>query len=192
MSLTKSTDLINHYVQTILSRSRYEHSLSTAKTAHKLAIYFGYPKPDLAYLAGLGHDVAKELSLKTQIHLAKMIGRYRYIDAGFPVILHGRVAAAILEYATGYYCQRVDAAFCAHTTGRLQMSALEKILYIADYIEPTRVYATQLEQNWKTFPSLTNFSYYVLSKSLTYLRMHNLAIHPDSLEWEKSLKEVVY
>ena len=100
-----------------LPEKRYNHSLRVAETAIKLAeIYDG--DTSKAELAGVLHDFCK------------------YDDLG--EILHGPVCAAIMEHEYGINDEEVLMAIKYHTTGRQQMTKTEKLIFIADYIEPGR------------------------------------------------------
>ncbi len=171
-----------------LSSYRYQHSLNVAQTAKELALHYHYCDPDLAYLCGLGHDIAKEIPIESQIILAKYIGRYREIDQDFPMVLHGRIAAYILKESLEFSSFLLDQACSLHTTGRIGMTDLDYILYIADYIEPGRPYAKDLELDFSQF-TLESLAQNVLHRSCNYLISAGKALHPDTQEWLESLEK---
>lgn len=123
----------------ILSPHRYQHVLGVAKAARQLATLYG-ADPDEAETAGLLHDAAKQRPLTDMQELA----RASFGDQLDPAILqnggllHGYAAVTVAR--TTYHL--TDAGFLAalahHTTGAPQMSTLEKIIFVADYIEENR------------------------------------------------------
>lgn len=190
MNLTNYIDNLDNFIHSRLSAHRYTHSVSVAQTAQKLAQYFNYKDPQLAYFTGLGHDIAREMPVKDLIILTKQLGRFKEGDEHFPLILHGRVAAHIIQQALGFYRADVDQAFCQHTTGGPNMTVLDQILYVADYIEPGRPYLTSLQLQLKDY-TLNSLAEYVLKQSLNYLQSHGLQIYSDTADWVKQLENTL-
>ena len=124
-------------VEQKLPKKRYEHSMRVAETAVKLAeCYEGDAKK--AELAGILHDFCKYDDLGsmyqkvTQYELDPMLLSYG------SEILHGPVCAAIMKHQYHLNDEDVLLAIANHTTGRQQMTKNEKLVFIADYIEPGR------------------------------------------------------
>ena len=124
----------------ILSRLkgyRYEHSLGVERCAVALAKKYG-GDPKLAGIAGILHDITKHLSAQEQLNLCEKYGIIPCtVEKSEPKMLHGKTAAAIARREYGMPDEVCDAIAC-HTTGRANMTTLDKILYLADYIEETR------------------------------------------------------
>lgn len=119
-----------------LSEKRILHSVNVAIECVRLAIRFGV-NPDAAAIAGLLHDSAKELPIEMQIRLAT---QYAPGEAFSRPILHAPAGA---QYAIEKYHvqdESITDAIFYHTTGREKMTKLEKIVYLADKIEPARDY----------------------------------------------------
>ncbi|MDL2238054.1 bis(5'-nucleosyl)-tetraphosphatase (symmetrical) YqeK [Christensenellaceae bacterium OttesenSCG-928-K19] len=109
---------------------KFTHSLGVEQTALRLAKRYG-ADVEKAGLAGLLHDIAKQMDT---VALA-----YRYgIVSPSEKTLHGPVGAAWLREKGIVEDEEVLFAIKYHTTGRADMSLLEKIVYLADYIEPAR------------------------------------------------------
>lgn len=126
------------YLQLNLSESRLNHSLSVSETAVSLAAKYG-ENVEKARIAGLVHDCAKNMKPAQLIKVANEHGiLIDDIYTNNPSILHGVVGSTIARELMGIQDQDVLRAICYHTTGRKNMSILEKIIYIADYIEPLR------------------------------------------------------
>ncbi|WP_446898720.1 bis(5'-nucleosyl)-tetraphosphatase (symmetrical) YqeK [Clostridium sp. LBM24168] len=129
---------IDKYLKANLKVKRYEHSLGVSSTAVKLADLYG-ANVTKARIAGLIHDCAKCMSDNELIDIAnknKII-----IDEVLketPNLLHGSVASIIARDKMGIYDEDILSAVAYHTTGKENMSLMEKIIYVADYIEPMR------------------------------------------------------
>lgn len=130
------TDLM----QNRLSRNRFEHSLQVAQVAAEMAAHYGLDE-DKAYITGLLHDYAKGISGED---LARIAGDNGLIedeaDLEIPDLLHAPVGAWLLRYELGIDDEEMLRAIAYHTTGALAMSELDKIIYLADMIEPGRDY----------------------------------------------------
>lgn len=133
-----SEDKIQDYLKVNLKDKRYEHSLGVKKTAVKLAEIYNVDT-NKAKIAGLVHDCAKNMKNEELIKIADE--HKLHIDEVFknsPQLLHGVIAAVIAKEDMGIEDEDILNAIIYHTTGRENMSTLEKIIYIADYIEPSR------------------------------------------------------
>lgn len=117
--------------------SRRAHAEGTSQTAAALAARYG-ADPDLAARAGILHDLTKALSGAQQLEFCRLHGlRVSEEELANPGILHGKTAAWCAREIFGE-CGAVCSAIEFHTTGKADMTLLEKIIYIADYVEPTR------------------------------------------------------
>lgn len=165
-----------------LDPMRYEHSLSVSYTCMALAMRYGY---DLrrAELAGLLHDCAKwygdnELIVKCQKHGIKLTEG----EKKAPAVIHATYGAWMAEHKFGIQDPEILSAIRCHTTGKPRMGMLDKILYIADYIEPRRNKASNLEQmRYLAFQDLDKAMYEILAGTLAYLKKKNSCV--DSLTW---------
>ncbi len=166
-----------------LKPSRYEHTLGVTYTAVCLAMRYGY---DLgkAETAGLLHDCAK--CFDNQTILA------RCDELGIPVTDDERLAPGVLHAKLGAYMAReeygvddpeiLDAIEC-HTTGKPNMGTLDKILYMADYIEPGRDKAENLtEMRRLAFIDLDKACLLTMESILDYLEKSGDHIDGTTLE----------
>ena len=121
------------------SPDRFAHVLSVEKTASEMARIYCPESESLVSAAALLHDVTKEKSLEEQ---KEMLERYGVTEnLGAPATWHAITAALIIpERYPEYALAAIIDAVRYHTTGRANMSLIEKIIYLADYIEPTRRY----------------------------------------------------
>lgn len=122
-----------------LEPKRYEHTLSVAYTAANLAAVHGVDV-EKALVAGMLHDCAKCLSHKKQLSLC--MKNHMHLSeleaAKDSPLIHAKAGSILAKKKYGITDADILHAICYHTTGRPQMSPLEKVIYIADYIEPGR------------------------------------------------------
>jgi nicotinate-nucleotide adenylyltransferase len=126
-------------VEQRVSKKRFEHSLRTANFAEKLAEIYG-EEGEKAWIAGMLHDLSRELSydaLKRIAALKYTIAPWEEIN---PVLTHGKAAAVIAQEELGIEDTAILEAIAEHVTGQPGMSALSKIIFIADYLESGRKY----------------------------------------------------
>ena len=121
-----------------LDEDRFQHTMGVMYTSACLAMVHGYDIKD-AQVSGLLHDCAKCIPNKKKL---KMCSEHNIPVSDFershPFLLHSRLGAYIAHEKYGIDDQEILSAINYHTTGRREMSLLEKIIYIADYIEPNR------------------------------------------------------
>lgn len=121
-----------------LSAKRWKHTLGVVKEAKRLALQYGADEQK-AEFAAYCHDLAKEFSKKkNKTYMEKH--RLPADNAEYPELAHGYVAAAILQNEHNVKDEDILNAIRYHSTGRENMSLLEKIIYIADLIEEGRQY----------------------------------------------------
>lgn len=158
---------------------RYEHSLSVSFTCMDLAMCYGYDM-DKAELAGLLHDCAKRYSdeeiLKKCLKRGLEVTEEEY--KALPV-LHAKYGAWLAEHKFGITDPEILEAIRCHTTGKPDMGVLDKILYIADYIEPRRFKAADLPRIRRlAFRDLDQTMDAILSGTLEYLQKKGGSIDP--------------
>lgn len=140
LGFMQKADVIKEYAKTVLSEKRFVHTVNVAEEAKRLANLWGADK-DCAYLAGVIHDIAKEVP---KCRALGALAEYGYkpdeTEKQNPGLLHGKLAAYIARDRFGVDDEDVLSAVAYHTTGRPEMSLLEKIIYVADFTEPGRQY----------------------------------------------------
>ena len=160
---------------------RRPHVVGTAETARTLAEQWG-EDPDTARRAGILHDITKALNKKEQLHICE---KYAMMPTQFqidnPKLLHAVTGAIIAGEIFGE-SEAIVSAIRWHTTGRAYMSVLEKILYIADYMEPHRDFPGVEELRDLVWDDLDAAVWRGLDQSVCYLRRLGRLVDPDSLE----------
>jgi len=142
------------FIQSRVSIKRYDHSVRVARTAARLARHY-CADPGLAWLAGIFHDAAREMSGEALISF--LCGRGLKIsaeEAAHPVLLHGRAGAVIIAEKFPGTEAEVLKAVKNHIRGGSRLGKLEKIVYIADFIEPGRSFYQKEFSRWEQFPDI--------------------------------------
>ena len=132
------TDLKNR-IKDYMSEYRYKHTLSVAKECECLAELFGIDAEKLVYAAYL-HDITKEMSVADQLDLCADFGvTLDDSTLNSPKTMHSFTAPLLIKKDFPEYAESIILdAVAFHTTGKADMNIYEKLLYLADYIEPTR------------------------------------------------------
>ena len=159
------------------SSTRYLHTLGVQYTSVCLAMLYGCPT-EKAELAGLLHDCAKHLSGEKLLCKATEFGvEISGIEANQPYLLHGKIGSIYAQAKYGIDDPDILNAIQNHTTGRPDMTLLEKIVFVADYIEPSRKKAPNLEILRKeAFTDLDSAVLHILSQTLAYLKTSGCTI----------------
>ncbi|MBQ8923580.1 MAG: bis(5'-nucleosyl)-tetraphosphatase (symmetrical) YqeK [Lachnospiraceae bacterium] len=153
-----------------ISDKRYEHSVGVSYTAACMAMVYG-ADVEAARTAGLLHDCAKGLSSKEKLEKARKYGLpvSKYEESN-PEMLHAKLGAYYARYKFDIIDEDILNAITYHTTGRPNMSLLEKIIFIADYIEPNRKMIRDMENIRKeAFTDLDKCLVHILKNTIDYL-----------------------
>lgn len=122
----------------MLDSKRFRHSVGTSDTAAQLAERYGVDREQAA-LAGLLHDCARNLPLEQLRSLARQLEQPPgELETKIPVLLHAPVGAALARQEFGVADPGIERAIALHTLGGERMTTLDKIIYVADKIEPGR------------------------------------------------------
>ena len=123
-------------ISMMLTPHRFNHSKSVAKLAYEIAKANGLENPLDAYIAGLFHDIGKDLAIEKQKEIMKE--HYsEYVDMP-DFFYHQFVGAYLAEKLFNVKDKEILTAIEFHTTGNANMGKIAKIIYAADKIEPTR------------------------------------------------------
>lgn len=177
-----------------LKPSRYVHTLGVAATAYDLAIRWNYPAVT-AQVAGILHDCAKCISDEKRINVCeKNHIPITDIERKYPHLLHGKVGAYYCKSKYDVYDEQVAHAIAVHTTGCPNMNLLDKIIFVADYIEPGRDKQPRLDViRYTAFNDLDLCVYLILEDSVNYLNSNPDMVDPTTIEtfeyYKKYMKE---
>ena len=153
-----------------LDEDRYAHTIGVMYMCAALAMAHGYDL-NAAQTAGLLHDCAKCIPNKKKLKLCEQHQiQLTDFEKNHPVLIHAKLGAYIAEEKYDIVDPEILSSIVWHTTGKPAMTKLEKIVYIADYIEPLRDKAKGLEEVRKTaFRDLDDCMYVILRNTLEYL-----------------------
>jgi nicotinate-nucleotide adenylyltransferase len=190
--------LIENAVRSIVSPSRFLHSRAVAALSWELCVRFGQD-PERGYLAGIAHDIAKSMNEDELKRFAKKDGKpVSRLERKKPSLLHSRAGAVLLWERFGIDDEEVLAAVRNHTLGSLTMGPLEKIIYIADKMEPTRK-SEQLRRGdsdqrgsgreFENRESLDSLFASVLKDTAAYLRSRKLDLSEDTRRLLETIKK---
>lgn len=170
---------LHKLVKAQLSTKRYEHTIRVMETAIDLAKRYDANEKDVT-IAALFHDYAKEMS---QEKLKSFIKQYN-LEADLlqyhVELWHGPVAAKMLQETFHIDHEGVSNAIYYHTTGRANMSKLELIIFVADYIEPGRDFPGVERVRKEAEQSLTLAARSALKNTIMFLLKQEATIYPDT------------
>lgn len=154
-----------------LDEDRYRHTLGVMYTSAALAMRYDVDL-NQAQAAGLLHDCAKCIPNDKKVKLCEKYGLpMTNIEKQAPFLLHAKLGAYLADKMYGVDDPEILGAIEWHTTGRPGMTMLEKIVYLADYIEPNRWKAQNLpEIRAMAFRDIDMAVYMTLRDTLAYLQ----------------------
>lgn len=163
--------LLQKQMKEELQGDRYEHTLGVMYTAEALAMRYGVDMTKAA-VAGLLHDCAKCIPNAQKLKLCKKHDiEISELEKHNPSLLHAKLGAYMAKKVYGVNDEEILSAIRWHTTGKPDMSMLDIIIYMADYIEPNRDKAPNLKEIRKlSFENIELALYEVLQGTLVYLK----------------------
>ena len=158
------------YLKKKLTPKRYVHSIGVEYTAATMAFVHG-EDVKRARVAGLLHDCAKCIPIEDKLKKAEKFGLpISDCERENPDLLHGKLGAYYAEKKCGVTDPEILSAISYHTTGKPEMTLLEKIIFVADYIEPNRRMIRELPEIRKeAYTDLDACIVHILRNTLEYL-----------------------
>lgn len=168
-------------VQVQMSAKRFRHVLGVEQAAIQLAEKY-QASTEKASIAALTHDYAKE---RSDAEFEKVIR-----EQGFDLdllnwgnqIWHGLVGAYFVQHELGIENQEILQAIRLHTTGAAEMSLLDKIIYVADYIEPGRDFPRVEEARKIAVENLNQAVAFETKQTLAHLIQKEVPVFPKTIE----------
>lgn len=170
---------IENKLAAILNKNRYRHTIGVMYTAGSIAMRYN-ENIETAMLAGLLHDCGKFCSEKEQIELCKKYDiELTEAELNVPALIHAKLGAFLAKEEYGAEDENICNAILYHTTGHPDMTMLEKIIYLADYIEPGRKQIPGLtEIRSMTFIDIDEAVRLCAENTLNYLESSGRPIDP--------------
>lgn len=177
--MERKIEKIRHQLKKELDKDRYDHTIGVMYMCAALAMRHGADM-NQALIAGLLHDCAKCIPGNKKIKMCeKNHLEVSDVERKNPSLLHAKLGAYIAAKKYHVKDEEILRAIESHTTGRPGMSLLEKIVYIADYIEPKRPDLPNMAKVrlW-AFKDIDESLYIILKDSLAYLKSKDMPIDP--------------
>ena len=163
----------------MVKAKRLPHIQGTEEEAVRLAKHWGVD-PERARRAAILHDCTKYWSLEEQVACCDKYGiQLDEMERTGVKFLHSKTGAAMAKYVFGEPDDVYDAIFC-HTTGKPGMNTFEKILYLADYMEPSRDFEGVEELRRLVYEDLDKAMIYGLEMTVEELKEKGAIVHPNT------------
>lgn len=173
-----------------LDNYRYNHSIAVAEKAVELAKLYG-ADTEKAYVAGLLHDIQKNLSNDEQLlFFSASAIMLTDVEKASPKVWHAISGAVYIKNELKLNDEDIINAVRYHTTGRAGMSLLEKVIYIADFTSCDRSYPDVEVLRNIVKESLDEGLIYALRHTIVSLGTKTQPIHPDTLSAYNELLSV--
>lgn len=166
--------------KSMMDEQRFAHCVRVSETARTLAKLNGYDE-DKAALAGFVHDYAKQIPVEEYIKVIKEEGFDPDLLNWNRAIWHGIVGSWFIKRDLGITDQEILTAVYRHTTGDVEMTTLDQIVFVADYIEPGRTFAGVEEARKTSYADLASGVGYELAHTLAFLAQKRSKIYPRTL-----------
>ena len=168
-------------VVSLMNPNRVAHVLGCRDCAVELARLYGENEVDAAR-AGLLHDITKAIDGPLQLTLCAEYGMILdTFSKAYPKTLHALTGSLVARRVFGEN-ENVVSAICHHTTGRADMTLLEKIIYIADYVEPNRNFPGVEEMRAMAYADLDQAVLMGLQSAVAHVRRQGQGLAPATLE----------
>ncbi|MBT5954978.1 HD domain-containing protein [bacterium] len=172
------TKTLSKYVQ---PGPRFDHSLRVAVQARALAKHWNLDET-IAYSAGILHDIAKQLTPDSVKIKSLPLDPLETLFKTYPKIWHSFFGPSLANHEIPGISPKILNAMKWHSTGKSKMSSLEKIVFIADFIEPGRTFNEVEKARELAFKSLDSCVFYIANYSILSLVERQLVIHPYTLK----------
>jgi nicotinate-nucleotide adenylyltransferase len=170
-----------------ISAARFFHSRNTALLAQDICRRFGLD-PMEGYLAGIAHDLCKQLDPKQMLKIAKTDGMdISPLEKDRPNLLHGRAAAVLLRERFCIHNKDILEAVAVHTMGSENMGLLAKVIFIADKAEVSRNIDPALRKMCYE-ENLDSILYAILKKTVSKLQSRKLDVSGETLKLLEKMK----
>lgn len=168
-------------LKSMLTDGRYKHSIGVMETAVKLAGLYGADVKK-AEIAGLLHDCAKNMSLSESLEIAeKYAVPLSEIEKTSSALIHAPIGAVIARERFGIEDKEILSAIEAHTVAKEKMSVLDKIIYLADMIEPSRNFPDVEKYRQLAFEDLDRAFLFALDRSIIFNVEKGVKLHPNTV-----------
>jgi predicted HD superfamily hydrolase involved in NAD metabolism len=178
---------IESKIRLMINEKRFNHCKNVEKEAVRLGTLMGIDT-DKCRLAAIAHDCAKEFSNEQLIAKSKEYGiEIDPIQQSFPQLLHGPVGAMYCKRELQINDEEVISAIWYHTTGKANMTPLEKIIYLADIIEEGRSFPEVEKIRELAVKDVNKALILSCNSTLIHVIQKNFLVHPLTIQFRNSL-----
>ena len=168
-------------IRPLLEKPRFIHSVNVSNMAKKLAGIYGEDQ-EKAAVAGILHDIMKNTSQDKQLKMLNDYGIYLTpLEKLSPKLWHAILGAEYIKSELGVEDQEIVNAVRYHTTARENMTKLEKIIFVSDFISEDRTYTGVEKIRSVAFEDIDYAVFEGLSFSIESLLRKKCTIHPDTI-----------
>lgn len=180
-SYIKTYEPIIERVRGRLKPNRFKHTMGVAEEAVDMALKYG-TDPEAMFLCAIFHDYAKHLPHNDLVQMADELGvESDFVMDHAPSLLHGHVSAEMARRDFDLNDETLLNAIRWHTVGRVGMTLEDKIIYLADAIEPYRDYPGVDEMRTAAEESLEKAILLSVNSTIKYVIESGGLIHPNSI-----------
>ncbi|WP_085991847.1 bis(5'-nucleosyl)-tetraphosphatase (symmetrical) YqeK [Oceanobacillus senegalensis] len=166
-------------VEPFLTKKRFEHTIRVKDTAVLLAERYNVSQSK-AELSAIFHDYCKYRSLEEMKRIIKESSLPKDLLQYHHELWHGPVASILIEREYGIRNRDIQQAIYYHTTGRANMSNLDMVLFLADYMEPGRDFPGVTQVREMAEKDLVRACWMASKNTITFLMHKNSRIYPDT------------
>lgn len=181
---------LRNRISEVLEKKRFAHTLGVCETAVKMAKAFGEDIKK-AYTAALLHDCAKNIPIDTMYQMCKEAGvELDEVEMEIPHLIHAKLGAYLTKTLYGIEDEDIINAVRWHTLGRLEMSKLEKIVYVADMAEPGRKFPWVENLRKTAYRDLDKAVYMCADCTVRFNEGRNNPVHKNAYEVRDYFKKL--
>lgn len=172
--------IMKDYLKKTLSEKRYIHSENAAISAEQLANLYGADSQK-AYVSALLHDCTREMDMELQHKM--MLSLNTQVDEltyGIKELLHAHTAEYIIRNQFNIMDEEIISAVRFHTTGKEDMTLLEKIVFLADVVEPSRSFPGVEYIRQLAMDDIDGAVLAALDSSIKFLLGKRSLVHPNT------------
>ena len=177
-----------------LDEVRFLHTRGVAYTAAALAMRWYKYEVDRVMIAGYMHDCAKCMTLEQQLGVA--MDNMLYVSdyhIQHPKLMHAIVGPYVAQEQYGIYDREIHEAIRTHTTGEPGMTTMQKIIYVADFIEPNREDIVMRMENYRemAFLDLDKAVYMISDSIVEHLSKKGVDFDPSTIRTRDYYKKLI-
>lgn len=192
MKIIEASQKYRIEMEKVLKKDRFDHTLGVAYTAANMAFVFD-EDIEKAITAGMLHDCAKCIPHEEQIEICNKYGvELSCVELRNPKLIHAKAGMCLAKHKYGIDDNYILDAIRYHTTGRPDMTKLDKIIFTADFIEPNRKMLKDMDIIRKeALSDLDKAVYHILRNSLVYLNSQDDETDPMTKQTYEFYKNIL-